>query len=718
MQYFSLLRSGCVLNILIPMLLLSACGGGSSLDSSNPTAPGANAQAERSSVGIQGKSSASAAARSDLPSALWSASERAQVLPLTSGDGVSTTSSSARAMLDPALGIAFGGRAAKEDWPRAINRFRSTPSLANWVRNNEMVRVDAWMARNFEQADKVGGWPQAYINTSTGVPMAWSPASPEPAEDAPGTDDLHSVKRAWVALGRNYNIAQMQAAARIYRLSAQQRYADWAAQQLDFYANNYSRWPLRTRDGGARMYLNGLDEAVASFQLLDTARLLQPYVDPARYQAWYQQLFAPMANNLRGTITPLSNIQLWHMGAIAAIAMRFGDEDLLDFAINSTQKGQEGIRAILAKCLTIDNFWNEGTFAYNAYVLDVISQILTQAGIEGHMDRFLELREQASRMLLVTLDYRFDDNTLPNPNDSRSNQDVIPIFTHWQLFRTLPTYWGLAKAREWQTWESLLDPPESIPAKPPVLPTAVTRNFTAMRQAVLRAGDWQAFVHYGQTTANHFQNELLTFELHDGLTTLARDPGTVDYASPYHLDYFQRGAANNVPLVDGDGQTLWAPGDLKSFDAAEGSLTVQQPRYQLDAAATRSYRVTSGGFVERSEISVPSRSKRRLGVVFNTACEIRLLDGATAVATTVALPNVKAMRNYWNQVRMATSAGKWQARLDCAGKAYTMTVRGPANQRIYLGRVPDSPLPATRNAIYYEVEGTSATFETEYKPLN
>ncbi|MBV8469798.1 MAG: heparinase II/III family protein [Burkholderiaceae bacterium] len=643
-------------------------------------------------------------------SALWDDPERLPAVPLPSGDGKATTASSVVDILAKVpSAIYYGPRVAREDWEALGKRYRSDPSVLRWVRN-EQARVDAWMDKHFEGPNRVGGWPLAYIDPRTGAPITWTPDSQEPPDEPAGIDDTKSALRAWVAISRDYNIVHLLTAARIYRVSGQRRYADWAAQQLDFYASYYANGPLRTHEGRSTLYAQGLDEAVAVFKLLDAARLLRDAVDPARYAVWRDKLFEPMAANLKVTSAPMSNIQLWHQMARAAIAMRFGDTALLDEA----QRGPQGIDAVMAADLTADNFWIEGTFAYNTYVIQGLATLLAQAGIEGYADRFAALRDEALRMLLVTFDYRFDDNTLPNPNDSRGVQEVIAPYAHWLLYRTAPTYWGLARANTTMTWESLLDPPATVPTEPPMIPAARTRNFPSVRQAVLRAGDWQAYVHYGASIANHVQQELTTFELHDGKTVIARDPGTVDYGSPYHTEYFQRGTANNVPLIDGEGQTGWAPGQIDQFDATQDRLAVTHAHYQPDARVTRAYRLTTQGFVERSAITIPSGQSRRLGVVFNTGCDVKLGRG-TSPAVLEAPPAVPAMQKYWTSLNMAAGVTEWEATLDCSGHRYLMTVRGPAGMHIYTATAPDTPLPAKRQAIYYEVRDKSATFEAEFK---
>lgn len=213
------------------------------------------------------------------------------------------------------------------------------------------------------------------------------------------------------------------------------------------------------------------------------------------------------------------------------------------------------------------------------------------------------------------------------------------------------------------------------------------------------------------------QEELTNFELQEGGTPIAVDLGTVSYGSPYHKGYLWMGPANNVPLVDGAGQTIWAKGNLLTFTAAESRLVVEQPKYQADASVTRGYRLSTAGFAEQSKITVISGATKRLGVAFSTACDVALGSGTTPATPVLALPTVSAM-TYWTKVSMFSGQAKWQALLTCGNKRYSMSISGPANQRIYLAKAPNTPMPSERNTIYYEVQGSTAFFETEFRAIN
>jgi len=608
-------------------------------------------------------------------------------------------------------GIFNGARTAGEDWATLIARVKTDADVASWMKN-EQARVDAWISRSFERADLLGGWTPDYIDPKTNLAKAWQPTDPEPA--AGTTDAEKKFKAAWVALGRDFNIAQMQAAARLYRATGNTKYADWAAKQLDFYATQYTRWPVSTAEGRSTLYKQGLDEAVALFALIDAARLLDSYAGSTRAATWRNQLFMPMATNLKSTSAPKSNIQLWHASAIATIAMRYKDTALLDYAINDPA----GIKANMAAGLTADNLWIEGTFSYNTYVIECLSKLLVQASLEGYIDRFTAEADAALRMLLAPLEYRFDDGSIPNPGDSTAQPLAVFELAHWYLFRTMPTYWGVGKATAWRTWEVLLDPPAANKsASPPVIPTASTANFESLRWSVMRAGNWQAFIRYGGMLANHWSDEAFNFELRQGSTAIAVDPGTVSYGSPLHAGYFQRGPAANAPLIDGDNQLKWAPGTVTSFDASTNALQAEQAAFQADASVSRAFRLTNSGLVEQTSLKITSGKTKRLGMAFSSTCNMVPGTGVSSATGQPALPAVTAF-GYWTNTATYTTTTSWQLTLKCPGdKNYLLTVWGPGAQRLYIGKAPNTPMPSTRNSLYYEVSGSAAVFESSITAL-
>jgi hypothetical protein len=616
--------------------------------------------------------------------------------------------SSADMLSSPSKGIFLGVREATEDFQGAAYRATASPQVAKWVAGIRSA-VDKWIVRSPERADLVGGWFHDYIDQKTGAPLAWTAETPEPPD---GTSEREiRFKQAWVTRMREINIVRMLDAARLFRVAGDPRYGEWAARQLDFYAQNYARWPLRTFNGRARMFRHGLDEAVWSFPLTDVARLLEGFVEPRRSERWRTDLFLPMAENLKVQTSPLSNIGLWHSAAIAAIAMRYKDDELLAFSL----EGPHGVRNTIATSMTQGGIWNEQSFAYNAYVVDALSRLLVRASLEGYSELVRPEAAVALRLMLAPLDYQFDDGTLPNHSDSlvRQRGTKSPMFL--SAYRVLPTYFGLSQAREAMTWDALLDPPAPLRAGAPAILKPRTRNIESNRMAVLRTGAWQAFVHWGQLTPHHSQSEVLSFEVYHGATPITTDSGITSYASDLFKDYLRRAPANNVPLVDGIGQTSWGSATVEEFAAEDSRLVVKYENYSEGVSVRRGYRTTRHGFVERTDIAIdPARGLRRLGVAFHTPCEVQPDRGLVNHQGGEKPPQNPATR-YWTKTKAMDAGAHWTLLLRCAGEAYQLSVSGPARQRVFVSEEPTTPVPKTRTVVYYDTLALDAEFETELR---
>ncbi|MCC5021840.1 MAG: heparinase II/III family protein [Candidatus Synoicihabitans palmerolidicus] len=98
------------------------------------------------------------------------------------------------------------------------------------------------------------------------------------------------------------------------------------------------------------------------------------------------------------------------------------------------------------------------------------------------------------------------------------------------------------------------------------------------------------FLYYGQLTNSHTQAEALNYTVYHEATPLTRDPGTVGYGSPLHKNYFVRGLAQNVPLIDELGQDRSILNDPAAWEQADGSR-LSPTRGQLESFADRPVRV-------------------------------------------------------------------------------------------------------------------------------
>lgn len=277
-------------------------------------------------------------------------------------------------------GLLLPVRAATENWSNARKLIASSPGWATWL-NQKRAAVDHWYSQTRDRADLVAGLPNDYVDPVTGAALSWVDDSPEPA--AGTTDRQKAYKAAWVAILRQVNIGYALDAARLYQVTSDAKMAETAAAQLDFYADNYGKWPLRTAIGNSRMFGQTLEEATTVLSMLETAHALGAYATPARKAKWRDGLFLPIANNLQAySWGSLNNMNLWCAVATAAIGMELGNATWTDAGLT----GPRSVAAVMTQGVTTDGIWYEGSFAYNNYVLVALARLFDLAAINGRND--------------------------------------------------------------------------------------------------------------------------------------------------------------------------------------------------------------------------------------------------------------------------------------------------------------------------------------------
>lgn len=588
-------------------------------------------------------------------------------------------------------------RSAREDWAGARARAASDPGWAQWV-DERRAELDDWMANRRDRVEWVAGWWHDFVSPKDGSFLTWTPDEPGAATlsspSDPRVELTPKIHGGWVFGFRSRHTEKIAEAARFYRLTGEARYAEWAAAQLDFYAENYTKWPLQTSKAKARLMHQSLDDANVQIRLLNAARLLDGFAPEQRKRAWIDHLFRPSAELLDETFQRIHNIACWQRTAMALTALYARDAELWKRAID----GPFGIRKQIAHGVTSEYLWFEQSMGYNSYVVSAMLPLFTVASLDGRAGDLRDEMLVIQNMMLAPILLRFPGGRLPNPADATGGAPRAPNERFLAgAYRVFPTTIGLRHIAGQRSWDTLVDPPPPAPPDAP-LPDPASHSLPSSRMALLREGPWQVFFHYGQLHASHAQAEALNFEATYRGVAVTHDPGTVGYGSPLHRGFYTTGAAHNVPLVDGQGQARWQPGELVSFTPS--SVAARQPHYRPGVEAERELRLVDGRLEDVVRLKVEGGEPRRLGQVLHLHGRIRAPANAEPVEP--PLP-------YWNETRRASYRGRAvvEAVLEGVTLEVTIEVDGPFS--ITLGRSPDMP-PGVRDSIYVEKEGSSAEF--------
>lgn len=615
-----------------------------------------------------------------------------------------------------------------EDWDGARARIAADAEWSAWV-VQQRAKVDAWMARHRDRP----GWPAGrghdFVSPTDGAQLIWT-------DDVPGEDIDHLKSRtgetvavtpkilaAWVDKFRKQHVDMTTEAARLYRLTGDRRYADWAAGQLDFYADNLAAWPDQglPGHGPARLGVMAFNDAVMITRLIETARLLFDAVAPRRRQHWFDGLFKPEVELLEREKPGLHNHTVWNAVARAQVALLYRDEPMWNRAVEDD--AEHGLRAQIRRGVTGDYLWFEQSVGYNDFVIMAFDPLITFAGLLGEGRRLAHEAAVVQNMMWFSSVIRFPDGTVPNPSDSVAEYRA-PSGRIVSSYRILPTRLGLERAGRTRSWDTLLDPPADIPVgngkADTKLPVVVSRNLESSRMALLKQGPWQVFFHYGQLGRPHVQGEALNWSASYGKTIISRDPGTVGYGSPLYGGYYRRGLCHNVPLVDGEGQEPWDAGRLIAFDADAATVTAAQDRYRPDVAARRTLRIEGDALVDEATVRLEAADAKpaRLGLALHLMGEPRLGADFRPVAQAVFNKDRPKAFGYWSDVRAATFTDRAEVEVVFkGGLVLRVSITAPGEFTLYQGSAPDRP-PGRHAGFFLETKPMrQATFITRITPV-
>lgn len=600
-------------------------------------------------------------------------------------------------------------RVAREDWDGARKRVADDPAWRGWLAE-ERAAVEEWMAHRRDRVEWVCGWWHDFVSPKDGSHLTWTPAVPgEEVRFLSSPSDPHveitpKLFGGWVFEFRVHHTEMIERAARLFRLSGDERYAAWVAGQLDFYAAHYLEWPAQ-RDG-ARLCFQTLDEATFGTRLTAAARLLGDYVAPARKAAWRTGYFEPMVRILDASFLRIHNIATWQRCASAQVALLYDDETMWRHALDS----EFGLRRQLADGVTSDYLWWEQSLHYNNYLVSGALTLFTAAGLYGRADELAHEMAVTENLMLSPVYLRFPDSHLPNPADGTGRPVTPNLETFAATYRVFPTAIGLAAVAGRRDWNTLLDPPP--PAPPVQLPDVTPRNLESTRMALLEGGPWQVFVHYGQLTQSHSQAEALNYSAFFRDTDVTHDAGTVGYGSPLHEGYYTRGPSHNVPLVNGEGQEPPQLGDLVSFSPTR--VVVAQPNYRHDARASETVAIEGGKLVVATTIESTAAAPQKLGLALQIQGRVRL--PASFVADERFAEGRPAAFGFWRETTAADFRDRASFEVDFGTQVLRLTIAVPGGFRLWHGDTPDSP-PARRESLYLETTGERATFTVTWEPV-
>jgi hypothetical protein len=350
-----------------------------------------------------------------------------------------------------------------------------------------------------------------------------------------------------------------------------------------------------------------------------------------------------------------------------------GDQALVREAIDDPDRG---FRVQIARGVTGDGLWHEGSLGYHQYTMSAVWPLLEaarHAGTDLYSDRVRTLFDAPLALALP-------DGSAPgfNDNSGANIAGYAPLYELAYARWHKPEYGRVLSLAPRNSIPSLLYGAETVPTGGRL----ISAESTLLRQAgfaVLRSDSIAAAVRFGMHGGGHGHPDKLNLVTFAGGHLFGLDPGSINYGVPLHKEWYRSTIAHNTVSVDRQVQQN-VDGRLVEWKA-EGGETV------LTASTADAY---AGVTLERTLRLKGARLEDRFTC---TSGEKHVYDWAFHAAGkfTSSLEFEKQDGDLYPHVENAAGAktdGDWWARWEIEGTEYTLRVKGAPGTEIFTGAGP------------------------------
>lgn len=618
------------------------------------------------------------------------------------------------------LAFSLSGPGCASDLPVTMNRVAlerfdeatqliTQPPWSTWVAQ-ESQALHSWMAVPRDDPRWLAGWAHDLVDPVTGAFLSWTPGM-----DCQqfGTETSRAFK-ACIFMQRQHNITMMRSAARMYRLTGNAEFAEWAVAQLDIYQSIY----MAPRTGGStssgKLFLQVLDESTVAESLADTVRLLRGHAPGHRVEGWCKNLLLPMGRAMLDQQREVHNVTVWYGVGASIMAMECGDAAMLDTAAGA---GPFGLATLLKTGVSADGFWFELSPQYQSYVGTALTDLLLAASLRGEAKRFEEVGAYLQSLMLAPSVVAFGGGDGPTINDMNRHVQIPDLALAKRARRVVPTNVGISESQKSPGWNELLDPVSELPAplKYPVF-DASTDSYTwiaGLKSLYLKDDGWVALLRAGQGARFHAHQDAMSVELKFGDTWVLRNSVSPAYGSELQRTFYKLAAAHSVPLVDGQGGSNWfKPVSRTRTDG--NAVSAEFEGYSKDVTVSRALSV-DGNHRFTDAVTFKTAVPKTTGVLYHSDCTL------AAPALTVppeAIAPLALSKHLSNWSLIHTNSELKTLTLQCGQQPFMFAVSGSRPFRIWRGESPALAPARQRTALYIELEpGSGGWLSSSLSPI-
>jgi hypothetical protein len=457
-----------------------------------------------------------------------------------------------------------------------------------------------------------------------------------------------------------------------YRFTGRKDYADKAGEILIAYADHYATYPLHDingnpKVGGGHIMAQTLDESVWLIPVAFGYALVREALPDAARTHLEQDLLVAAAEVIRNHKMSIHNIQCWKNSAVGLAGLAANNEALVREALDDPQRG---FHAQIAKGVTADGLWYEGSLGYHRYTMDALWPLAEAARLNGmdlYSDRFRSMFDAPLNLALPDGEAPgFSDNSGGNVRSAAPLYELA--YARWKR----PEYGRLAAHSGRQNLQALLYGEAQLP-EGPFIPTASVLLKSA-GFAMLRANGNAVAVRFGKHGGGHGHPDKLNIVTYSAGHLFGLDPGSINYGVPLHREWYRATIAHNTVAVDGKDQSS-ADGELEQW--TERSLAAKANVYP---GVTLRRSLTFDGATLQDRFECSSGTEHDYDYAFHAPGQF-----TTSLELKAREPLAYL---HIEKVSQAHPDGDWWAQWEQDGARYRLNVKGAPGTVVYSGVGP------------------------------
>ncbi len=571
----------------------------------------------------------------------------------------------------------------------AANERASRYTWAREVRGRLLADAEKALAGDISLPDRGGQWPHWYSCKRDGSRLA----TVSPTEHKCPTcghvyrgEPYDSVVLYGVHSRNSLTIRTLGLA---YRFTGRAEFAKRAAALLLAYAAKYPTYKRHNtagedKIGGGRVSAQTLDESVWLIPVAWGYALIRDTLSEPDRTTIERGLLVAAADVIREHRMGIHNIQCWKNSAVGLVGFVAGRDDLVREAIDDPDRG---FRVQIAKGVTEDGLWWEGSLGYHRYTMEALwplAEAARRAGIDLYDARYHKLYE-------APLALAFPNGDSPGFNDSAGGN----VLTYAPLYEVAyaryknPADGRLLARAERHSLQALLYGADELPSGSMVPAESVILKSAGY--AMLRAGGAAAAIRYGMHGGGHGHPDKLNVVIFAAGRNFGIDPGSINYGVPLHREWYRTTIAHNTVAVDEKLQAN-ADGRLEKWSDTDGATLVASvgaayPGVQLRRSITMR---PDARILDRFECA--SDSEHTYDWVFHA--DGKLSTSLKLVPRADPLPTGNGYQHIEN-VRHALTNESWWAEWEADGAKYRIEFEAARGTEVITGAGPGKD-PAQR----------------------